>query len=265
MGKELRAYRLAENVMKRTNNKYPYPLVLEKSKEMVEKTPFRLSDISSHHGDDYSASVIARHLLKTQVKMELYHHMPRASHVKPLSNFHILVYFLNPSEKRIFDCHLLFNEHVYERIKDEEFFKNVHVDEMGFVCWDDETDIHPWYLYENSTRPFRALKPSVPDKDNNPSSKKAKSVDSEDLYLKCHLRNERDILKEIQRVLPDGSSEANRLINTRLKTIDECLAFAPLSSKEIYEDLKESKDCYEKGMYTDFDDALDEVSPKYNL
>ena len=41
--------------------------------------------------------------------------------------------------------------------------------------------------------------------------------------------------------------------------------FKPLSAKEIYEELAESRACYERGECEDFDKALDEISEKYGL
>lgn len=41
--------------------------------------------------------------------------------------------------------------------------------------------------------------------------------------------------------------------------------FRPLSAKEISSELAESRACYERGEFEDFDDALDEISAKYGL
>jgi len=41
--------------------------------------------------------------------------------------------------------------------------------------------------------------------------------------------------------------------------------FKPKSAEEIYSELAESRACYERGEYEDFDDALDDVSKKYGL
>ncbi len=38
-----------------------------------------------------------------------------------------------------------------------------------------------------------------------------------------------------------------------------------VSKEEIFAELEESRKCYEKGEYQDFDEALDEISKKYNL
>ena len=37
------------------------------------------------------------------------------------------------------------------------------------------------------------------------------------------------------------------------------------SAEEIYSELAESRACYERGEYENFDDALDDISRKYSL
>lgn len=41
--------------------------------------------------------------------------------------------------------------------------------------------------------------------------------------------------------------------------------FKPLSAEEIYAELAESRACYERGEYKDFDEALDEICEKYGI
>ena len=41
--------------------------------------------------------------------------------------------------------------------------------------------------------------------------------------------------------------------------------YKPKSAEEIYSELAESRACYERGEYEDFDDALDDISKKYGL
>ena len=41
--------------------------------------------------------------------------------------------------------------------------------------------------------------------------------------------------------------------------------YKPLSATDIYDELAESRSCYERGEYEDFDDALDDISAKYGL
>lgn len=39
----------------------------------------------------------------------------------------------------------------------------------------------------------------------------------------------------------------------------------PKSATDIYVELSESRDCYERGEFEDFDDALEDISKKYGL
>ena len=41
--------------------------------------------------------------------------------------------------------------------------------------------------------------------------------------------------------------------------------FEPLSAEKILAELAEARDCFERGEYQDFDDALDEICEKYGL
>lgn len=41
--------------------------------------------------------------------------------------------------------------------------------------------------------------------------------------------------------------------------------FKPLSKKEIYQELEESRECFSRGEYMDFGMALDEISRRYDL
>lgn len=75
--------------------------------------------------------------------------MRRAINVKPMRNLLLLIQFDN-GEKRIFNCFPLLEDRLFSGITDTVFFNTVHVDEMGVVCWDNSTDINPFYLYDNS-------------------------------------------------------------------------------------------------------------------
>lgn len=75
--------------------------------------------------------------------------MRRAINVKTLSNYLIVVSFDN-GENRVYNCYPLLEKELYSELKNEAFFKTIHVDEMGLVCWDDSIDIEPHELYENS-------------------------------------------------------------------------------------------------------------------
>ncbi|MBQ7067125.1 MAG: hypothetical protein IJN92_09940 [Lachnospiraceae bacterium] len=41
--------------------------------------------------------------------------------------------------------------------------------------------------------------------------------------------------------------------------------FKPLSRKEIYQELEESRACFSRGEYMDFETALDEIGERYDL
>lgn len=43
------------------------------------------------------------------------------------------------------------------------------------------------------------------------------------------------------------------------------ILFAPISAKQICDELAISRACYADGMFEDFDDAIDEISKKYDL
>ena len=75
--------------------------------------------------------------------------MRYAVEVKPLNNYLILIRFDN-NEIRVFNCFPLLEDKIYGELKDKDFFETVHIDDMGLVCWNDVTDIHPDYLYDNS-------------------------------------------------------------------------------------------------------------------
>ena len=42
-------------------------------------------------------------------------------------------------------------------------------------------------------------------------------------------------------------------------------SYEPKTAEEIYSDLAESRACYERGEYENFDDALDKISRQYGL
>ena len=75
--------------------------------------------------------------------------MKRAVSVKPLDNYLLLIKFDN-GDGKVFNCYLLLSNPLFKEIFEESFFKTVHIDEMGMVCWNDATDINPFYLYDNS-------------------------------------------------------------------------------------------------------------------
>ena len=75
--------------------------------------------------------------------------MRRATAVKAMDNYLLLVKFDN-GEQKIYNCFPLLENKLFAELKNIDFFKSVHVDEMGVVCWNDATDINPYDLYEDS-------------------------------------------------------------------------------------------------------------------
>ncbi len=60
MNQELRCYRLAEKVLRKTGGKGDYFEILDKAREVCKKTR---PGLISHVGDDYSAGLIANEIL----------------------------------------------------------------------------------------------------------------------------------------------------------------------------------------------------------
>jgi hypothetical protein len=75
--------------------------------------------------------------------------MHRVKEVKPLDNYVLWIRFDDDSV-RGFDCHKLFDDPLFDSIKDVNIFRKVHIDDMGLICWDDGTDINPYFLYEET-------------------------------------------------------------------------------------------------------------------
>ena len=75
--------------------------------------------------------------------------MHRAVRVKPMEQYLLLVEFDN-KEIKIFNCFPLVKNNLFSQLTDKNFFKSVHIDEMGLVCWDNATDIEPTELYDTS-------------------------------------------------------------------------------------------------------------------
>ncbi len=69
--------------------------------------------------------------------------------VKPLDDMMMIVTF-ESGEKRLYDATQLLAYPAFQRLKDDEIFKNAKV-EYGVVTWDDgEIDIAPETMYETS-------------------------------------------------------------------------------------------------------------------
>ena len=65
--------------------------------------------------------------------------------VYPLEPYRILLK-IHTGEQYTLDCSELMKSPLFAKIKDPEFFRTVHVDETGLICWDKVTDIEPEWL-----------------------------------------------------------------------------------------------------------------------
>ena len=74
---------------------------------------------------------------------------PRATAVKPLDDFKLLVTF-NNSEKRVFDVKPYFDFILFKELKYNSLFNNVYVAGLS-VEWPNGIDICPDELYYDST------------------------------------------------------------------------------------------------------------------
>jgi len=53
-------------------------------------------------------------------------------------------------DTRVYDCAPLLNESVFYPLKDDAFFKNVHVDKTGYgIVWNDNVDLSESELWVN--------------------------------------------------------------------------------------------------------------------
>lgn len=73
---------------------------------------------------------------------------PRVKNAEPTDDFKLILTF-NTGEKKVFDAKTLFQYSLYAPLKNIGFFKLVKVDNMC-VYWNDEIDICPDMLYEQS-------------------------------------------------------------------------------------------------------------------
>ena len=62
---------------------------------------------------------------------------------------HILVITFATEERKIYDCTPLLDDGIFAKLKNPDIFKLAHVD-GGTVVWNDEIDIAPEELYNNS-------------------------------------------------------------------------------------------------------------------
>jgi hypothetical protein len=74
---------------------------------------------------------------------------PKVKSVTPLSGKQLFVTFTT-GDTRVYDCTLLLNESSFYSLKDDAFFKNVHVDQTGYgVVWNDNVDLSESELWIN--------------------------------------------------------------------------------------------------------------------
>lgn len=68
---------------------------------------------------------------------------------------------------------------------------------------------------------------------------------------------------ELISVLPDKDQE--KIYHFLQGIFSDDNPFKPMSREEILADLSESRACYDRGEYQDFDEALDEISREYGI
>jgi hypothetical protein len=74
---------------------------------------------------------------------------PKVKSVTPLSGKQLFVTFTT-GDTRVYDCGPLLNESSFYPLKDEAFFKNVHVDQTGYgIVWNDNVDLSESELWIN--------------------------------------------------------------------------------------------------------------------
>ncbi len=77
--------------------------------------------------------------------------IPKIINVLPKDNLILNVEF-SDGQTKLFDCHKVINrnEH-FQKLKDNSFFKNVHVDVGGHgLSWDDYVDISEYEIIQDS-------------------------------------------------------------------------------------------------------------------
>ena len=74
---------------------------------------------------------------------------PKIKSVTPLSGKQLFVTFIT-GDTRVYDCSPLLKESSFYSLKDDAFFKNVHVDQTGYgVVWNDNVDLSESELWIN--------------------------------------------------------------------------------------------------------------------
>lgn len=70
--------------------------------------------------------------------------------VEPRKDYTLLLTF-SKKDKRIFDCKKLIDDPFKKKLKDIDFFMKAKAEHCT-VVWNDDIDIAPEYLYENSRK-----------------------------------------------------------------------------------------------------------------
>lgn len=70
--------------------------------------------------------------------------------VEPKRDYTLLLTF-SKKKKRIFDCKKIIEEPFFNKLKDIDFFMKAKAEHYT-VVWNDDIDIAPEYLYENSSK-----------------------------------------------------------------------------------------------------------------
>jgi hypothetical protein len=74
---------------------------------------------------------------------------PKVKSVTPLSGKQLFVTFTT-GDTRVYDCTPLLNDSSFYSLKDDIFFKNIHVDPTGYgVVWNDDIDLSESELWIN--------------------------------------------------------------------------------------------------------------------
>lgn len=74
---------------------------------------------------------------------------PKVKSVTTLSGKQLFVTFTT-GDTRVYDCAPLLNESSFYSLKDDAFFRNVHVDQTGYgVVWNDNVDLSESELWIN--------------------------------------------------------------------------------------------------------------------
>ncbi len=82
---------------------------------------------------------------------------PRLKSVKPLAGKRLCVTFVNDAV-RIYDCGHLLESEPFKRLRDETFFRCVHVEPHGYaVVWDEQLDLAESELWLHGKSPNTRL------------------------------------------------------------------------------------------------------------